>query len=123
MNRLKYILLTLGIIGFGSFVLSPITGAEDLYQCNEPQNADLLVCRDKDKDIMSTIKTTINIILYILGSLSVIMIIYSGILYITSGGDANNVTKAKNTMLYSIIGLIVALLAYAIVNFVITTFS
>lgn len=59
-----------------------------------------------------------NIILYIVGIISVIMLIWGGIRYITSGGDNKKVTDAKNTVLYAIIGLIIAILAFAIVNFV-----
>ena len=46
------------------------------------------------------------------------MLIYGGIRYTVSGGESAAVTSAKNTILYAIIGIIVALLAYAIVNFV-----
>jgi hypothetical protein len=46
------------------------------------------------------------------------MIIYGGFRYITSGGDSNGVTAAKNTILYAIIGLIIVALAQIIVNFV-----
>jgi hypothetical protein len=46
------------------------------------------------------------------------MLIYGGIRYTTSGGNANSVTAAKNTILYAIIGLVVAIFAYAIVNWV-----
>lgn len=60
-----------------------------------------------------------NTILYIVGIVAVIMLIVGGIRYITSGGDAKKVTDAKNTILYAIIGLVIALLAFAIVNFVI----
>jgi hypothetical protein len=56
--------------------------------------------------------------LYIIGAVSVIMLIYGGIRYTTSGGNANSVTAAKNTILYAIIGLVVAIFAYAIVNWV-----
>jgi hypothetical protein len=49
------------------------------------------------------------------------MLIFGGIRYIVSDGDQNNVTAAKNTILYAIIGIIVALLAYAAVNFVTTS--
>lgn len=58
-------------------------------------------------------------ILYIVGIIAVIMLIWGGIRYVVSGGDAKKVTDAKNTVLYAIIGLIVAFLAFAIVNFVI----
>ena len=49
------------------------------------------------------------------------MLIIGGIRYVTSGGDAKKVTDAKNTVLYAIIGLIISVLAYAIVNFVMST--
>lgn len=62
-----------------------------------------------------------NVVLYIVGVIAVIMLIIGGIKYVVSGGDAKKVTDAKNTVLYAIIGLIIAFLAFAIVNFVITT--
>jgi ABC-type Na+ efflux pump permease subunit len=51
------------------------------------------------------------------------MLIYGGIRYTISGGDAKNVTAAKNTILYAIVGIVVAILAFAIVNFVITSLT
>lgn len=75
------------------------------------------------KDTSGTLITKlINVMLFIIGVLSVIMIIYGGIIYVISAGDSGRVSKAKNTIMYAIVGLIVALLAYAIVNFVITRF-
>lgn len=62
-----------------------------------------------------------NIVLLAIGFISVIMLLYGGFRYIVSGGDSKKVTDAKNTILYAIIGLVIALLAYAIVNFVLTT--
>lgn len=59
--------------------------------------------------------------LAIVGALSVIMLIWGGIRYIISGGDSKKITDAKNTILYAIIGLIIAVLAYAIVRFVLNT--
>lgn len=64
-----------------------------------------------------------NVLLFIIGAVSVIMLIIGGIRYTTSQGDSSAVTSAKNTILYSIIGLIVAILAYAAINFVITSFT
>lgn len=63
-------------------------------------------------------KTITNTALFIIGALSVIMLIYGGIRYTVSMGDAKNVEAAKNTIMYAIVGIVVALLAYAIVNFV-----
>ena len=59
-----------------------------------------------------------NTILYVVGVISVIMLVWGGLRYILSGGDNKKVTDAKNTILYAIIGLIIAVLAFAIVNFV-----
>lgn len=68
------------------------------------------------------IKTIVNALLYVLGAVAVIMIVLGGIKYTTSNGDASAVTSAKNTILYAVIGLLVAIFAYAIVNFVVTRF-
>lgn len=64
------------------------------------------------------IKNVINALLYIVGVLAVIMLVWGGIRYTTSAGNANSVSAAKNTILYAIIGLVVAFFAYAIVNWV-----
>jgi hypothetical protein len=68
-------------------------------------------------------RTITNVLLFILGAISVIMIIIGGLRYVVSGGNATAVTAAKNTILYAIVGVIVALLAYAIVNFVLNSFT
>ena len=67
-------------------------------------------------------KTIVNALLYVLGAVAVIMIVLGGIKYTTSNGDASAVTSAKNTILYAVIGLLVAIFAYAIVNFVVKSF-
>lgn len=59
-----------------------------------------------------------NIVLYIVGFISVVMLIWGGIRYIISGGDNKKITDAKNTILYALLGLVIAFFAYAIVNFV-----
>ena len=64
------------------------------------------------------IKTVVNVLLWAVGVLSVIMIIFSGLRYITSAGDASKTKSAQSTLTYSVVGLIVAIMAYAIVNMV-----
>ena len=71
-------------------------------------------------DANVVIKNVTNIMFFIIGAVSVIMLIYGGIRYTTSGGNTNSVTAAKNTVIYSIVGLVISILAYAIVNFVVT---
>lgn len=70
-----------------------------------------------------TIKNVINVLLYIIGIAAVIMIVIGGLRYVLSGGDSGSTKGAKDTILYAVVGLIVAIVAYAIVNFVITAFS
>ena len=66
------------------------------------------------------IELVINIFSLIVGIVAVIMIIIGGLKYITSGGDSGNVTGAKNTILYAVIGLVVVALAQFIVRFVLS---
>lgn len=70
-------------------------------------------------DLTDLIKNVVNILLFIVGVAAVVMIIIGGLRYVTSNGEQAQVTAAKNTILYSVIGLVVAALAYAIVNFVV----
>ena len=72
----------------------------------------------KGNDLNQIIQLIVNAIIFVIGIVAVIMIILGGITYTTSQGDPNKVKKGKDTILYGIIGLVVALLAYAIVNFV-----
>lgn len=64
------------------------------------------------------VTTVTNILLFIAGALAVIMIIWGGLRYATSAGNSANVTAAKNTVLYAIVGLIIAFLAFAVVNWI-----
>jgi hypothetical protein len=63
----------------------------------------------------------VNIFSIVVGVVAVIMIIYGGFKYITSGGDSNNVSGAKNTLIYAIVGLIIVALAQLIVHYVLNT--
>jgi Type IV secretion system pilin len=65
----------------------------------------------------------VNIFSIVVGAVAVIMIIYGGFRYITSGGDSNAVGGAKNTLIYAIIGLVIVALAQVIVHFVLNQTS
>jgi hypothetical protein len=60
--------------------------------------------------------------LFVVGAISVIMVVIGGLRYVVSGGNSSNITAAKNTILYAIVGLIIAIMAYAVINFVIGSF-
>jgi hypothetical protein len=76
----------------------------------------------KTTSLGDIIQTIVDVLLFVLGAVAVIMIVIGGIRYTISQGDSTAVTAAKNTILYAVIGLVVALLAYAIVHFVVAQF-
>lgn len=99
---------------------APEAPAED----GEGGGSSTSICGASQQDsIEKIIQNVINVILIILGMISVIMIIIGGIRYTTSNGDANSIKGAKDTILYSVVGLIVAILSFAIVNFVLGAFG
>lgn len=69
------------------------------------------------------VKDVTNVLLFVVGAIAVIMIIVGGVRYVVSGGEGSAVKNAKNTIMYAVIGLVVAILAYALVNFVIKAFK
>lgn len=70
-------------------------------------------------DLQNVIVTIINSVVAVLGLVAVVFIIVGGVNYMTSAGDASKIEKAKKTILYAVIGLVVCALAFAIVNFVV----
>lgn len=73
-------------------------------------------------NLSSTFHIIANMLIFVVGSISVIMIIVGGLRYAISNGDPKAVEAGKNTILYAIIGVVVASISYAIVNFVVKTF-
>ncbi len=71
-----------------------------------------------NNNLGATVKAVVNTLIFIVGLIAVVIIIVAGLRYVLSQGDEKAVGGAKNAMLYAIIGLVIALLAYAIVNFV-----
>jgi magnesium-transporting ATPase (P-type) len=72
---------------------------------------------DATERVNNLIKTIVNLLSAVVGIVAVIMIIFGGLRYITSGGNDSSVTGAKNTILYAIIGLIIVALAQVLVRF------
>lgn len=65
----------------------------------------------------------VNIFSFVVGAISIIMIIYGGFRYITSGGSSEGVSSAKSTIIYAIVGLVIVALAQIIVHFVLNLSS
>lgn len=74
---------------------------------------------DSKEDLTKSVTSIINAVIAVLGIVCVVVIIIGGINYMTSSGDSGKVKKAKDTILYGVIGLVICVLAFAIVNFVI----
>lgn len=88
---------------------------------NSPAECGLNQIKDgKEDDLMGTVQKAINVVLSVVGVVAVVVLIVGGISFITSQGDAGKVAKARNTILYGVVGLVVALLSFAIVNFVLS---
>lgn len=88
------------------------SSANTLGECNVKE----------DNSLIPTINQIINVIIGVLGLVAVVVIVLGGVTYVTSAGDPGKTKKAKDTILYGIVGLVVAILAFAIVNFVLSTF-
>jgi hypothetical protein len=69
------------------------------------------------------VQNGLNIAFFLAGLIAVIVIIVGGITYATAAGNSSSITKAKNMILYSVVGLVVIIVAFAITNFVAGTFG
>lgn len=119
MNKLKIAVLSLAVL-IGVATLTPSYDVSASAK-DEIKKGYLAVGGDQETvDTNTRVKDIVNLLLYIVGVLAVIVIVFAGIRYVTSTGDSSRVKGAKDTLTYAVIGLIVAILAYAIVNFVLT---
>lgn len=128
MKYLMIIFATLGAMLLLGGVTLHVQAAYDPFQTVCKDNPNATVCKDKDtaqtqEDNRIYGKNGIlmkgtSIVRTAVGVASVIVLIIGGIKYITSQGDANAITSAKNTVLYAIYGLVIALVAQAIIALV-----
>lgn len=115
---LSVIAVAMTVLGLGGIAtMSPAA-----YAASSNYGLDLIGsgAATASSDLKGAVTKIINAILGVVGLLAVVMVIIGGINFITSQGDTGKVTKARNTILYGVIGMVIAILAYAIVNFVIT---
>jgi len=124
MNAVKMItpvVLATAVVLISSFFIAHDSSALSLM---EGVNAARGSSQPADLFGSNGIFTTItNILLFVVGALSVIMLIIGGLRYVISGGNSTAVTAAKNTILYAIVGLVIAFLAFAAINFVISSLA
>lgn len=128
MQRIKLTLAPMMIVG-GMLVsagfLAPVAGAapvDVLKQCDaSAANNDSQVCAERkanNNTLPTLLKNVINLLLIVIGIISVIMIVIGGFRYTTSAGDAGQTKSARDTIIYAIVGLVIAIMSFALVNFV-----
>ena len=117
-KKLQISLLSLlAIIGIATVTATPSYAIDLWGACSGQTDA---VCNASGKDKVTPIfQNILSLLLYLIGAIAVIMIVIGGIKYATSNGDSNAIQSAKNTILYSVIGLVVAILGQAIILFVV----
>lgn len=67
----------------------------------------------------NTLRTVLNIVLVIMGAIAVLTVVVAGFRFITSQGNPSETAKARNAIIYAIVGLLVIIFAFSIVNFVV----
>ena len=125
-NLLKKSWIVAGMLVFASVAVPAVGTTIAQAQGNAAQemlNGAGTTAQEDGPEVESSITNIVNILLFLLGAVAVIAIIIGGIMYTVSSGDAGRAKAAKDTIMYAVIGLIVAILAYAIVNFVIGSFA
>lgn len=116
---LSIIVLSLaGLLG-----LAPVVAASPALSEACQHNPEAAICKEPDRNLSSVVISGINLVLYLIGIVAVIVIIYAGFQYVASAGDSGKVAAAKSTIVYAVIGLIVAMSAWAVVNLVVNNFG
>ena len=120
MSKLEKVSKSAIVTGSSSVALLPlaaraVTDASEGAQSAAPTGA--------PTDLNAQIQNITNTMLLVIGVVAVIMLIVGGFRYVLSNGNEKAISGAKDTILYAIIGIVVALLSYAIVNFVLGRFS
>ncbi len=119
----KFLLLSVGFAA-AAFLVATTTLVQPAHAVDVLGGCSSAVCDKQPLFGANSIWTNIlRIITFLLGAAAVLMIIVGGFKYVTANGDQSAITSAKNTILYSIVGLVIALMGGAIVNFVVDNLS
>ncbi len=122
----KKTILVISLIFLSLFVFIPVTSvygadlSDAACQAAEAIGGKCVTEAESNASIGGVIQKITNVLLFLVGAISAIMVIIGGIRFIVSNGDAQATASARNTVLYSIVGVIVAVSAYGIINFTIS---
>lgn len=107
-----------------SALIMPVAAVQ--AACGDPATGGVvggIACGPQSISAQDGVQRAINFLLYLVGVISLIVVVVGALRYVLSGGNPQATAAAKDTIMYAVIGLVVALLAYAIVNFVLTRFG
>lgn len=116
-------LLALQCLTLSPLAIAPAHAGVNLWAENGVDNTAFTNAGFTQKDPRAIVASIIKVLLGFLGTLAVVLIIYSGFLYMTAAGKPDNVKKAKDIMITAVIGLIIILISYGITIFVTTALS
>lgn len=120
-ERILAILMAV-MVGFGSLFCAPVAFALDDEACKDldADVAQALGCSET-RSAGSVVQNILNVAIAAVGIIAVFAIVISAIFMVTAAGDAGKVAKARKGVIYGIVGLLVAVLSWAIVNFVLSS--
>lgn len=107
-----------GVLALALFVTPSVKAAEPTDAACTGVAVTGVNCGEGEEGLTSTIEAVINILLFVIGAGAVVMLVIGALRYTLSAGDAQAAASAKNTIMYAIIGIIVAVLAFAIANYI-----
>ncbi len=129
MRQAMYRLLAVIMVVFGIGLFSGATAFAAPDPCTTGDTTTQVKCgvtgsggtgaKNQGAQVAKTLQVVVNILLFFVGAFAVIMIVIAGFRFVSANGDANTVSSARNTIMYAVIGLVVAYLAYALVNFIV----
>lgn len=119
-KRYVYSVIFLFLFMCAGFLSPTIVSAIDSNAKNDFQSSVNEVGGSEASGLPEVVVNTINIMLYVAGVIAVIIIVIGALRFVTSEGDAASANKAKNSIAYALVGLVLAALSYALVNFILS---
>jgi hypothetical protein len=117
------------IIAFSGMLLAVTPAQAALFDgskdqaCNganlDEENTGCTASTDTSDQVTNTLRTVLNILSFVVGVVAVIMLIIGGIRFVTSQGEGSSTALARNTIIYAVVGIVIAVLAQALVQFVV----
>lgn len=120
MKAIKQFVLVTGLMVLGLMIINMFGAnaalAQGAIDATTDQPAIIAALSGGQTGLRGIVLTIVNFFLTFLGLLAVIMVIYGGFLYVSSAGNEENVNKAKKILLYAVLGIVVIIISFALVN-------